>query len=110
MSGGPGRGRKERPAIPRAYSLWPSEYGSWAMMKQRCLNPNSKNFKHWGGRGVEVCAHWRDFLCFLADMGPKPSPKHSIDRIDVNGNYTPANCRWATPSEQRRNQRKREAA
>jgi hypothetical protein len=83
-----------------------SEYRSWDCMKQRCLNPNTAGFEHWGGRGIKVCDRWLDsFENFLADMGRKPSPKHSMDRIDNDGDYEPSNCRWATKLEQRLNQR-----
>lgn len=83
-------------------------YVSWAAMRQRCYDPARANYKYYGGRGIIVCDRWRnDFSAFLADMGPRPSSKHSIDRIDPNGNYEPGNCRWATQSEQCRNQRTR---
>jgi hypothetical protein len=78
-----------------------SEYRTWNAMKTRCYNPKSNRFQYYGGRGITVCKRWRDsFAAFYADMGPKPGPEYSIDRIKVNGNYTPRNCRWATPSEQ----------
>jgi len=76
-------------------------------MIDRCKRPSHIGFKYYGGRGIKVCERWRkDFSAFLADMGPKPSQRHTIDRYpDVDGNYEPTNCRWATPSEQRENQR-----
>ena len=84
-----------------------SEYASWSHMKQRCLDPDSKDFYLYGARGVSVCDRWKiSFADFLSDVGPKPSRRHSIDRIDNNGNYEPRNVRWATPIEQRRNQRR----
>ncbi len=80
------------------------EYESWASMIQRCTNPNNPSYPRWGGRGITVCRRWRQsFAAFDADMGPRPSLKHSIDRVDNHGNYTPKNCRWATPHEQSRN-------
>ena len=82
------------------------EYSNWSAMKARCLNPNHKNFKQYKGRGIKVCERWRNsFDNFYADMGPKPSPKHSIERRDNDGDYEPSNCFWATQAEQRRNQR-----
>lgn len=75
-------------------------------MLKRCFNPNCHAYKNYGGRGVTVCARWKnDFIAFAHDMGPKPTPKHSIDRINNNGNYEPGNCRWATQKEQCRNYR-----
>lgn len=87
-------------------SLYKLEYGIWSNIKHRCLNPNYRDYKNYGGRGIAVCDRWRDsFDNFMDDMGPRPSLKHSIDRIDNNGNYEPSNCRWATYSQQNRNQR-----
>jgi hypothetical protein len=75
-------------------------------MKKRCENPGNLDYDRYGGRGISVCERWRgSFENFFADMGKKPSPKHSLERDDVNGNYTPENCRWATATEQGRNKR-----
>lgn len=76
------------------------EYYAWDHMKARCLRPNSANYHRYGGRGIKICKRWMKYENFLADMGRRPSPKHSLDRIRVNGNYTPKNCRWATAIEQ----------
>lgn len=83
------------------------EYNCWAAMHRRCYNPNVFAFEHYGGRGIKVCERWFKYENFLADMGRRPTPQHSIDRIDNDGDYTPQNCRWATKSEQRLNQRRR---
>lgn len=83
-----------------------TEHRTWAKMKERCTNPNSKDWPLYGGRGISVCNEWaRDFQKFFDYMGPKPTPQHSIDRIDVNGNYEPGNVRWASPQEQMQNVR-----
>jgi hypothetical protein len=75
-------------------------------MKARCSNPNTKYYKDYGGRGIQVCERWiHSFENFLEDMGEKPSPNHSMDRVDNNGNYEPSNCRWATAKEQASNTR-----
>ncbi len=80
-------------------------YGSWHAMSGRCRNPSHRHWKHYGGRGITVTDRWLEFPNFLADMGEPPSPKHSLDRIDNNGNYEPGNCRWATPLQQQSNRR-----
>jgi hypothetical protein len=82
------------------------EYRAWSNMIDRCERPGNKQYEDWGGRGITVCARWRaSFADFLVDMGPKPTPQHSLDRMKVDGNYTPLNCRWATRIEQSRNKR-----
>lgn len=83
------------------------EYLAWQSMRSRCRNPNNKRFQEYGGRGIAICERWEIFENFLADMGRKPSPRHSLDRYPNNdGNYEPGNCRWATATEQNRNRRK----
>ncbi len=80
------------------------EYRAWSHMKGRCYNHKNKSFPEYGGKGIVVCREWvNDFTCFYADMGPRPSPKHSIDRRDGAGNYSKENCRWATKEEQSQN-------
>jgi len=83
------------------------EYNAWAAMKQRCLNSKTYGYPWYGALGVTICQEWiNDFSAFLRDIGPKPSPSHTLDRINPFGNYEPANCRWATWLEQARNKRK----
>jgi hypothetical protein len=79
------------------------DYNVWRKMRQRCNDPKYEYYPHYGGKGVKVCARWDSFANFIADMGPRPTPKHTIDRINNDGNYDPANCRWATMAEQNRN-------
>lgn len=82
-----------------------AEWLSWHAMRRRCDDARSPAFRDYGGRGITVCERWRSFEAFLADMGRRPSAAHSIDRINNDGNYEPGNCRWATQTEQSRNQR-----
>ncbi|MEO8641870.1 hypothetical protein [Pseudomonas sp.] len=76
------------------------EYQVWNRMWNRCTNPKIERYPQYGGRGISVCDEWKSFESFYADMGDKPSPSHSIGRIDNNGNYCKANCRWETAKEQ----------
>lgn len=80
------------------------EYGVWDAMIQRCTNPNHKQYRDYGGRGIKVCERWMSFHYFLSDMGVRPSNNHSIDRFPNNdGNYERLNCRWGTQEQQSRN-------
>ena len=82
------------------------EYRSWQAMKRRCFVSDNDNYRYYGGRGITVCERWKNsFENFMADMGPRPK-RRTLDRIDSDGNYEPGNCRWATGSEQRLNQRR----
>ncbi len=82
------------------------EYGVWCRIKNRCYNQKVKDYPDYGGRGISMCPTWRSsFEAFLHDMGPRPSPQHSIDRKNNDGDYEPINCRWATASIQANNKR-----
>jgi hypothetical protein len=81
-------------------------YSCWRAMRRRCTEPGHHAYKDYGGRGISVCDRWlNSFDKFFEDMGEPPSKQHSIERIDVNGNYEPINCKWATPKEQGMNKR-----
>jgi hypothetical protein len=77
---------------------------TWKDMRARCNNPSNSDYRDYGGRGIRVCDRWDDFSAFLKDMGERPDGK-TLDRVDVDGNYEPGNCRWATPNEQAQNRR-----
>lgn len=81
------------------------EHRVWKGMRNRCLNPRHHTFKNYGGRGISICKRWDSFTRFLKDLGSSPSHKHSIDRINNNGDYKPSNCRWADRSTQMKNKR-----
>lgn len=99
------RYRKSQPAETHGLSKRP-EWVAWSAAKGRCYNPKNKRFSYYGGRGITMCDRWRDdFETFFADMGPRPSPQHSLDRIDPNGDYSPENCQWSTLDYQKRNRR-----
>lgn len=86
----------------------PDGYHSWKAIQSRCYCESDENYRKYGAKGITVCDRWRGLgglANFLADMGPKPSPRHSIDRIKSTDNYSPETCRWATPLEQGQNKR-----
>jgi hypothetical protein len=94
---------KNNPQYTHGQSLrksWTKEYRCWVDIKTRCYNDNRRGYENYGGRGIKMCETWlNDFEHFFADMGKAPSPKHELDRIDVNGNYEKNNCRWITHSQ-----------
>jgi len=84
---------------------FPKEYNTWRMMHYSCENPNIHGYADYGARGITVCERWGDFKNFMMDMGRKPDPKFTIDRVNSDGNYEPANCRWVSKADQQRNKR-----
>lgn len=85
---------------------WTPEFRSWRAMIRRCEDPSVNGYKRYGGAGIKVCDRWRaSFADFLADMGKKPSPKHTIDRKNGADGYHPGNCKWSTPKEQAANRK-----
>ena len=82
---------------------WSSEYGSWAAMMKRCYDPKNDNYKYYGERGIRVNIRYHDFRNFLADLGKKPTPQYTLDRISQTGHYEPGNLHWATMKDQARN-------
>jgi len=85
---------------------WPptGTYGAWRRMKDRCRNPNNPSYARYGARGIKVCDRWNKFKNFWQDVGDRPGPEYSLDRIDNNGDYEPGNVRWATARQQQNNQ------
>lgn len=98
---------QRRPSREFGSTAQPIEYATWQSMKQRCLNPKLRSWGRYGGRGISVAPEWlTDFSAFFRHIGPRPSPMHSIDRINNDGNYEPGNVRWVNPMQQAENRRR----
>lgn len=100
--------RENTSNLKRGHSLAHSSptYDIWVLMRQRCNNPRATSYAHYGGRGIKVCERWSSYEAFLQDMGERPEGL-TLDREDVDGNYEPSNCRWATWQVQNTNKRPR---
>ncbi len=96
--------RQDSSRVGKTRKKYSYTYNSFKCMRDRCINPNNNRYYDYGGRGIKVCERWKWFSNFLEDMGERPEGR-TLDRVDVNGNYEPSNCRWSTPKEQRNNQR-----
>ena len=94
-----------RPRLVGGKRVASPEYRSWQMMKNRCTNPRARDYKFYGGRGITVCQRWMGFDEFIADMGPRPTPLHTLERRNTERGYSKRNCYWATRQEQSRNRR-----
>ncbi len=90
---------------PRIYKKYPPEYTAWCNMRTRCFAVDAINYCDYGGRGIKICKRWNVYRNFISDMGKRPSKRHSLDRIDNDGDYKPSNCRWAIPKIQAYNRR-----
>ncbi len=89
--------------ITNVTKTYRAEWYIWKNLRRRCLNPKRKEYPRYGGRGIMICERWAVFANFISDVGPRPTPAHSIERRDNDGHYEPANCYWATDQEQRWN-------
>lgn len=100
------RARESAKITSRTHGMTHSpEHFTWAGMLSRCRNPNATGYERYGGVGIKVCKRWLKFENFYKDIGPRPSPTHSLDRIDKYGDYEKKNCRWSTALEQANNRR-----